>query len=694
MLGAYLRFNFTMAAAGGCSIEVQSIPSLAIYAATSPPARQVERERPYSQAVTCKPATKQPVRGLLCSPERQPCAKRRQRAARELEQLLASLPDIDMGPPITPPDPTGDIQGQHCSSAAVPSSSPVRDTTEGTRPKAQSTCQEAQSLERKARQARRQQHVPPRTDSAQANDSSNSESTALPASELYEPWTHKQLKKYKRHGRLVPKVEHAVQACRLGAAQGMSVIKAGPEPAFVVAIDRALNGPPRAPADSSQLIDISKARSFKGRPAGPSRPSAKKRSMPAADVGPSGRRVATVESSTAAEPKRFIAELQMDLAARIRAKRPGMAAGGQASGSRHGGASQARAILAPGKRPHQSASGAAAMQGRAAGQQPNPAGSTLQNIGHLALGGEGASAFQRLLPGQQGTLLSAGNPGGMSQRCTIVEQAAACQSSDLRLPTYILQPASMYPGGLSGLESPSAEEMRLHPRALQTLANAMAASEQTAADVERQLVSSTHRTSGALSSASDRLLAGLPGQESRSAQCLRGVPITLEELCPDMTPMQAHAAQQQLAAGHIDLSGVLQGRPVSIGTLSTQQGQLDQPQHEWSPGARIPSVDDALSAAMRSFSQETPQLTSAASQRHSSVGEAGRAPFSLAGAQAAHLSHQHAAAASGLQRGSASLFASPTLLPLVDSLPVTPLADNAALMGLWNSSSKKRWATE
>ena len=671
---------------------MQSIPSLAIYEATSPPAQQVERERPHSQAATCNPAAKQPMWGLLCSPERQPCAKRKQHAARELEQLLASLPDIDVGPPATPPEPTGDMQGQHCSSAAVLSSSPVQDTTEDTQLKAQDTCQEAQSPEQKARRARKQQHVPSRSaDSAQADDSSNSETTALPATELYVPWTHKQLKRHKRHGKLVPIVHHAVQACKLGAAQGMSVIKAGPDPALVVAIDRALKGTSRAPADSRMLIGTSKTRSIRGRPASTSRPSAKKKSMLAADAGPSGRRAIMVQSSTAREPTQFIAELQMDLAARILAKRPGMAGSGQASGSLHAGASQARAILAPGKRPHLSASGIAAIKGRAAGQQPSPAGSIFQNIGHLAIGGAGASAFQRLLPRQQSTLLGAGNPGGIPQNSTVVEQASAFQSSDLRAPTQSLQPASMYPDGLSCPENASAEERHLRPGALETLANAMAASEQTAAAVEMQFAGSTHRTSGPLSAASYCLPARLAGQESASVQYLRGFPITVEELCPNMTPVQAHAAQQQLAAGHINLSGVLQGHPVGMRDPSTQQRQLSRPQLEPSPSASIPSAQDALSAAMRSFSQETLQLTSAAPQRHISRGQAGRASLSQAGIEAAHVGHQHAAAISGGQMEAAGLFASPTLLPLVESLPVTPLAEDSTLMGLWNSSSKKRW---
>ena len=666
---------------------MQSIPSLAIYEATSPPAQQVERERPHSQAATCNPATKQLMRGLLCSPERQPCAKRKQHAARELEQLLASLPDIDVGPPATPPEPIGDMQGQHCSSAAVLSSSPVQDTTEDTQLKAQGTCQEAQSPERKARRARKQQHVPSRSaDSAQADDSSNSETTALPATELYVPWTHKQLKRHKRHGKLVPIVHHAVQACKLGAAQGMSVIKAGPDPALVVAIDRALKGTSRAPADSSMLIGTSKTRSIRGRPASTPRPSATKKSMLAADAGPSGRRAIMVQSSTAREPTQFIAELQMDLAARILAKRPGMAGSGQASGSLHAGASQARAILAPGKRPHLSATGSATIKGQAAG-------STFKNMGQLAIGGAGASDFQRLLPRQQGTLLGAGNPGGMPQHSAVVEQASAFQSSDLRAPTQFLQPASMYPYGLSCPESASAEARHLPPGALETLANAMAASEQTAAAVEMQLAGSAHRTSGPLNTASDRLLARRAGQESASAQYLRGFPITLEELCPSMTPMQAHAAQQQLAAGHIDLSGVLQGHPVSMPAPSTQQRQLNRPQLESSPSVSIRSAQDALSAAMRSFSQETLQLTSAAPQRHTSRGQAGRAPLSQAGTEAAHVGHSHAAAVSGGQTEAADFSASPMLLPLVDSLPVTPLAEDDTLMGLWNSSSKKRLAT-
>ena len=683
-----------MAGAGGCSIEVQSIPSLAIYEATSPPAQRVECKRPHGQAVPRNPATKQPVRDLLCSSERQPCAKRRQHAASELEQLLASLPDIDVGPPATPPDPTSNMQGQHCSSEAVLSSSLVQNTTDDTQPKAQGTYQEAQSPERRARRARTKQHVPPRSaDSAQAADSSDSETTALPATELYEPWTHKQLKRHKRHGKLVPIVHHAVQACKLGAAQGMSVIKAGPDPALVVAIDQALKGASRAPADSSMLISTSKTRSIKGRPTSTPRPSAKKKAIPAADAGPSGRRVTMVQSSTAREPTHFIAELQMDLAARILAKRPSVAASGRAPGSLHGGASQARAILAPGKRPHLSASGIAAVKSRAAVQQPSPAATALQNMGHLAIGGAGASAFRRLLPRQQSTWLGAGSPGGMPQNSTVVEQGSAFQSSDLRAPTQSLQPASMYPDGLTCLESASAEERHLRPGALETLANAMAASEQTAAAVEMQLAGSTRRTSGPLSTASDRLLARPAGQESGSAQYLRGFPITLEELCPGMTPMQAHAAQQQLAAGHINLSGVLQGRPVSMRAPRTQQRQLSRPQLEPSPSASIPSAEDALSAAMRSFSQETLQLTSAAPQRHTSRGQTGQAPFSQAGTQAAHVGHLHAAAVNGGQTEAAAVFASPMLLPLMESLPVTPLAEDDTLMGLWNSSSKKRWAT-
>ena len=673
---------------------MQSIPSLAIYEATSRPAQQMECERPDSQAVTRNAAAGQHVRGLLCSPERQPCAKRRQHAARELEQLLASLPDIDVGAPATPPDPKNNMQGQHCSSQAVLSSSLVQDTTEDTQPKAQAPCQGAQSPERRARRARKLQHVPPRSaDSAQAADSSESETTALPATVLYEPWTHKQLKRHKRHGKLVPIVHHAVQACKLGAAQGMSVIKAGPDPALVVAIDQALKGASRAPADSSMLMGTLKTRSIKGRPASTPRASAKKRAMPAADAGPSGRRTIMVQSSTAREPTQFIAELQMDLAARILAKRPSMTASGRASGSLHAGASQARAILAPGKRPHLSAPGIAAIEGRAAGQQPSPAGSTFQNMGHFAIGGAGASAFQRLLSRQQSTLLGAGNPGVMPQNNTVVEQASAFQSSDLRAPTQSLQPASMYPDGLSCLESASAEERHLRPGALETLANAMAASEQTAAAVEMQFAGSTRRTSGPLSTASDRLLARPAGQESGSAQYLRGFPITIEELCPGMTPMQAHAAQQQLAAGHIDLSGVLQGYPVSMRAPSTQQGQLSRAQLEPSPGASMPSAGDALSAAMRSVSQETLQLTGAAPQRHTSRGQAGRASLSQAGTEAAHVGHQHASAISGGHTEAAGFFASPMLLPLVESLPVTPLAEHDTLMGLWNSSSKKRWAT-
>ena len=685
---------FTLPVAGGCSIEVQSIPSLAIYEATSPPAQQMECERPDSQAVTRNAAAGQHVRGLLCSPERQPCAKRRQHAARELEQLLASLPDIDVGPPATPPDPTSNMQGQHCSSQAVLSSSLVQDTTENTQPKAQGTCQEAQSPERRARRARKMQHVPLRSsDSAQAADSSHSETTALPATVLYEPWTHKQLKRHKRQGKLVPIVHHAVQACKLGAAQGMSVIKAGPDPALVVAIDQALKGTSRAPADSSMLIGTSKTRSIKGRPASTPRASAKKKAIPAGDAGPLRRRAIMVQSSTAREPTQFIAELQMDLAARILAKRPSVTASGRASGSLHAGASQARAILAPGKRPHLSASETAAIKGRAVVQQPTPAGSTFLKMGHLAIGGAGASAFQRLLPRQQSTLLGGGNPGGMPQHSTVVDQASAFHSSDLRAPTQFLQPASMYPDGLSCLESVSAEERHLRPGALETLANAMAASEQTAAAVEMQLAGSTHRTSGPLSAASDRLPARPAGQESASVQYLRGFPITVEELCPGMTPMQAHAAQQQLAAGHIDLSGALQGYPVSMRAPSTQQGQLSQAQLEPSPGASMPSAGDALSAAMRSFSQETLQLTSATPQRHTSRGQAGRQPFSQAGTQAAHAGHWHAAAASGAQTEAAGVFASPTLLPLMESLPVTPLPGDDTLMGLWHSSGKKRWAT-
>ena len=177
--------------------------------------------------------------------------------------------------------------------------------------------------------------------------------------------------------------------------------------------------------------------------------------------------------------------------------------------------------------------------------------------------------------------------------------------------------------------------------------------------------------------------------EQHSTQIMPGEPINLQHMRPGSDPTAPTEAQRQLIANYIDAGAILQGHPVGIFPL---HGQPDA--QRAAEGARLAShgfsvMPDALSAALQTLQQGMQTCAGGAPARLRSGKQARQATVLHATVPGADL--QQECLLSPMMKSPAGAFTSPALLTLSDSLPVSPLAEDASLSRLWHTAARKRY---
>ena len=564
-----------------------------------------------------------------------------------LEQLLDSLPDIELG--ASPgrslrsanfrarqdsPEPA-----QHGAQKRSRTPSPVLVTPEAQKP--------AQQRIDMATDGRAMQDL--LLESLPSEDISNE-----PASTLYAQITQKDLRKAKKKGMLVPEVDIALQACRVHFSPGVAAVQPSPDsPDILVRAPKHL-----LPAHDSASTLSSKTRR--------------------ASAAASGRTRAAPEPESQAEevPRertRFIADLQLDLAARVLAKQPDLAHKQLLADALQGRASRAKSLFLPER---QQRGTAACMR------QAVASGGRRQTTGRAPPTCRDSSV---LLPPAAVSQQDAPSGPSRKQRSwgAASDTAQGLQASwD---PAQSFQAMRGHSNGLYSMQNPPMPSQV----DMAGLANVMAASEQNAAALERQLVAS-YQSNAALVGDAGAGLCGTPGgQHSIPLQNLPGIPILLQ---PDSQQAPVLELHRQTITSYINAGAVVRGRPISN---HAHQGQ-QQTAAAVVQGAKQPSherqaADDALSAALRALRQEVLLYTEEAAHRHSPAGQASHA----SGRQSAN---RHAdtpaeyqfSLATESQTDAGLRFGSPSLLPVPEAVLTTPLAEDTSLTRLWHGPVKRR----
>ena len=376
-----------------------------------------------------------------------------------MEQLLASLPDIDIA---TSPD-----QSQHSSDRAQ---RPIPGHTKQTTKNLLAGQTQQQHASKEAQSSYQQPSEALAKEAAGRERHSGSELTHAPPSALYAQLTQKELRKEKRKGVLVPQVDTAVQACRMCVSPGIAAIQPSPGSPGLDALARAIEGLSRVPlsASSSRPAETGKLKAHNSNAASVGRARA-------------GKKDAMPQSKASKQSTTFIADLQMDLAARVLAKHPNLAHAQQLSNI-----PQRDALLSPQQRQQLAAAGISGVQSLAIRQQTMSPSSILQAAAKAAPRDRGVSAFLAYAaPSEHETQPHTDEPDTMQR--SQVSEAAAAPFLSASAPAFQAGPG--HPSG----QYPIVERTGQQTINLQALMNAMAASEHTAAALEQQLTAAHQR---------------------------------------------------------------------------------------------------------------------------------------------------------------------------------------------------------
>ena len=403
----------------------------------------------------------------------------------------------------------------------------------------------------------------------QAGHSNASDITHGPASFHHVQPTQKQLRKQKRKGALVPQVDSAVQACRISIGPGLAAVQpcpGSPGPDYAArAIQGLVQAPHRASISRPELAVRAKAHSAK--PAQISRP------QPV-------RRAAAPTHRASKLPTQFIAELQLDLAARVLAKQPDLSRGDQLSSVQQRGLSHSHMLLSCRQRRNPSATGASALAAHEAAQQASSAGALL----HAAAGqapkqGSAPHNLTHARPPKHGSLPCAADPHANRHSGSAMSAAGALCTTSTPAFQAVSPQTCVAPGGQSSIMGRAGQP----PPNLQALMCAMAASEHTAAALEQQLAASYQRAAGPPGSSAGSMLSLLTAPDDAPVQTVQGIPISLQGNWPECDPTLPSRAQRQLIVKHINDGAIIQGQPIGVSTLHVQQTAQRAAQ-----GARLP----------------------------------------------------------------------------------------------------------
>lgn len=417
----------------------------------------------------------------------------------------------------------------------------------------------------------------------QAGHSNASDITHEPASFLYVQPTQTQLRKHKRKGALVPQVSSAVQACRINIGPGLAIIQPCPGSPGPDAAARAIEGLLQAPygASISWPEPMVRAKAQAAKPAQISRP------KPAEEAAPPLQRASKL-------PTHFIAELQLDLAARVLAKQPDPAKGDQLSSMQQRGLSHSHRLLSCRQHRSLSATGASALAAHVAAQQAVSASSLL----HVAVGpapkqGSTPAVFTHATPTGHRSILSAATSHANRHSGSAMSGAGAPFTAST--PAYQAgSPQScMAPGGQSPIIIGTASQP---PPNLQALICAMGASEHTAAALEQQLAASYQRAADPPGNSAGSMLSLLTMPQDAPMQTVPGIPISLQGNWPVCDSTLPSRAQRQLIAKHIHDGAIIQGHPVSVPTLHVQHTAQRAAQGTRLQHYRTPALSTALPA--------------------------------------------------------------------------------------------------
>ena len=499
-----------------------------------------------------------------------------------MEQLLASLPDIDI---IASP---AQLQRSHDNMAQHPPPTRQGDSVQEHLP---DQAQQIHASREVCRSDQEQPHSALHEDATgqgensgnQANHSNTSEITSEPASFLYAQPTQKQLRKQKRKGVLVPQVDSAVQACRISISPGIAAVQPSPGSLGLDAIVSATEGLLQAPhtASTSRPALTARAKAQSAQPAYSSRPH------------PTQKAVAPTHKPSK-PPTHFIADLQLDLAARVLAKQPDLAQMEQLSSMQQRGLSYSNMLLSGQQHRSFSPTGAPRLARHAAEQQAFSPGISLQTAAGAALkAGSASHLFTYVSPTEQPCTA---DPHA-SWRSRVADSAAGAPLT-ASLPAFDV--GSIQSHVAAGGQSPIMARAGQPPLDLHALICAMVASEHTAAALEQQLAASSQRAACIPGKATGSMLSLLTGRQDVPMQTVPGIPMSLQDSWPEGDPI----AQNQLVAKYIDAGTIIQGYPISIPTLDEQQTA------QWAaPGTRLPShgfrvTEGALAPVLQTLRQK------------------------------------------------------------------------------------------
>ena len=469
-----------------------------------------------------------------------------------MEQLLVSLPDIDI---IASPNQTQRSQDNRAQHPL-----PGRQETSVQEP----LPDQAQQTPARTEVCRSDQKQPPSTlhenttgqeeDSGiQANHSNASDITSEPASFLYAQPTQKQLRTQKKKGVLVPRVDSAVQACRTSVSPGIAAVQPSPTSPGLDAVAIPTEGPSQVPHTASTRrpgVTV-RAKAQHATAASPSRPQ------------PVQQAVAPAHKASK-PPTHFIADLQLDLAARVLAKQPDLAQMEQLSSMQQRGLSHSNRLLSARQRQSLSPTGASGSARHAGLRQALSPGSLLQTAAGAAPNGASAPPlFTHAPPSERGgTPPYAADPH--ASRRSRVADAAAGAPLTASAPAFDVGSTDWQSRVLSGGQSPIMGRAAQPQLDLQALMRAMAASEHTAAALEQHLAGSSQRAACTPGKATGSMLSLLTGPQDAPVQTVPGIPMSLQENWSESDPTAPSGAQKELVAKYVDAGAILQGHPISI----------------------------------------------------------------------------------------------------------------------------------
>ena len=421
----------------------------------------------------------------------------------------------------------------------------------------------------------------------QAGHSTASDITSQPAAFLFAHATQQQLRKQKRKGVLVPAVDPAMKACRTRVSPGIAAVQPDPVPPGFEAVARAVQVLSRAPRTASISEPAQTVRA--------EAPAAK----PAPASVPQPMRMAVPPLPRASQPPtNFISELQLDLAARVLAKQPELAQGLQQLASvQQTGLSHSHMLLSGRQRQNNCAPGAPELATHAATGQTCSAECLNQSAARLALK-EGVAMHHSIHAAPAGHRKHARAADPRARQRSRSGRSAAAGMCTASTPAFTA--GSPQSSVATAWQSPIMGRAGLSPLELPALMSAMATSEQAATTLEQQMAASFQAAGGPPSAAAGSMVSLLT-EEDVPMPGMSGRPISLQDSWPGSDPTQPSETQRQLIAQYIDAGSIIQGQPIGTPTLHAQQ-----PAQRAATGARLPThavavTEDAAFIAPRTM---------------------------------------------------------------------------------------------